>query len=204
MLNDINGLTLGPSVVSGNLTVTAGGPIGQSGPITVTTPGSFASFSAPGNTITLNDANNDFVTALFNGSDVSVNDVNALGLGSSTISGNFNVGAGGPISQSGTLLVNGAGKSATFRSPGNTITLTDPNNDFTSVKLTGSDVNLTDVNSLDLGAANISGNLMVLAGGFHVMRGEFHSLIPVTVLGCLFAFIAYGRFKLKPIQSKNA
>src|SRR5579871_3436560 len=40
--------------------------------------------------------------------------------------------------------------------------------------------------------------LMVLAGGFHVMRGEFHSLIPVTVLGCLFAFIAYGRFKLKP------
>ena len=45
--------------------------------------------------------------------------------------------------------------------------------------------------------------LMALAGGFHVMRGEFHSLIPVTVLGCLFAFIAYGRFKLSPIQPKN-
>ncbi|HZR20780.1 MAG TPA: filamentous hemagglutinin N-terminal domain-containing protein, partial [Verrucomicrobiae bacterium] len=185
-LNDINGLTLGPSVVSGNLAVTAGGPIDQTGPLTVTTPGSFASFSAAGNAITLNDANNDFVTTLFNGSDVIVNDVNALGLGASTISGNFTVGAGGPISQSGTLLVNGAGKSATFRSPGNTITLADPNNDFTSVKLTGSDVTLVDANSLDLGAANISGNLAVLAGGSISQSGALN----VNGAGKLATFIA--------------
>jgi putative oxidoreductase len=44
--------------------------------------------------------------------------------------------------------------------------------------------------------------VMVLATGFHVTRGEWHS-VPVTVgLGTLAAFVAWGRFKKAPISPR--
>jgi hypothetical protein len=164
-LNDSVALTFGASSISGNLNVTAAGAISQIGPLTVNGAGKTANFSAAGNNITLLNANNDFATVRFTGADVAVNDLNGLDLGVSTIAGNLSVTAGGPITQSGALLANGVGKTATFIAPGSSITLTDPNNDFTTAKFTGSDVAVNDVNALDLGASTLSGNLTVTAGG---------------------------------------
>jgi uncharacterized membrane protein YphA (DoxX/SURF4 family) len=44
--------------------------------------------------------------------------------------------------------------------------------------------------------------VMVLAGAFHLSRGEFQ-LVPINlVLGALAAFIAWGRFKKAPIAPR--
>ena len=43
---------------------------------------------------------------------------------------------------------------------------------------------------------------MVLAGIFHLTRGEFMSLIPNLVLLVLALFVVYGRLKLHPIAAK--
>lgn len=45
--------------------------------------------------------------------------------------------------------------------------------------------------------------VMILAGGFHVTRGEFGALPINFVLGGLAAFIAWGRVKLAPISPRT-
>jgi hypothetical protein len=152
-LNDVNGLDLGASTVTGNLDVTAGGGITQSGAIVANGAGKTASFNAPAANITLADGNNDFTTVKFNGANVVVKDVNGLDFGASTVLGNLDVTAGGAVTQSGTIQANGAGKTASFSAVGNNITLGDANNDFATTKLSGADVTVNDVNALDLGAS---------------------------------------------------
>lgn len=44
--------------------------------------------------------------------------------------------------------------------------------------------------------------VMVLASGFHVMRGEFGALPITFVLGGLAAFVAWGRYRSAPIASR--
>ena len=45
--------------------------------------------------------------------------------------------------------------------------------------------------------------VMVLATGYHIVRGEFAS-VPVTILmGVLAAFVAWGRFKKAPISPRG-
>ncbi len=43
--------------------------------------------------------------------------------------------------------------------------------------------------------------VMVLAVGFHVMKGDMQ-FAPATVLGALSAFVAWGRFKAAPIAAR--
>lgn len=45
--------------------------------------------------------------------------------------------------------------------------------------------------------------VMVLAAGFHVMRGEAQLMAPSVVLGCLAAFVAWGRAKAAPIAPRS-
>ena len=52
-----------------------------------------------------------------------------------------------------------------------------------------------------LAAAGL-GTVMLLAGIFHLTRGEFMSLIPNLVLLVLALFVVYGRLKLYPIAAK--
>src|SRR5208337_762703 len=121
-----------------------------------------------GNNITLNNAGNDFTTvAISSGNIVTLDDVNAIDLGASTVSGNLSVTANGAITQSGALTVNGAGATATFTAgSGNNITLNTVGNDFTTVAIgSGKNVTLQDVNAIDLGASTVSGTLAVTAGG---------------------------------------
>ncbi len=52
-----------------------------------------------------------------------------------------------------------------------------------------------------LAAAGL-GTVMVLAGIFHLTRGEFMSLIPNLILLVLALFVVYGRLKMHPIAAK--
>lgn len=45
--------------------------------------------------------------------------------------------------------------------------------------------------------------VMVLAAGFHVMKGEFGALPINMVLGALAGFVAWGRLKAAPIAPKS-
>lgn len=45
--------------------------------------------------------------------------------------------------------------------------------------------------------------VMVLAAGFHVLRGEFGALPVNLVMGGLAAFVAWGRFRKAPIQERS-
>ena len=155
-----------PSVtVGGNLSVTAGGNITETGPVVNNTPGDVASFTAGAHNITLNNANNDFASVQLSGNNVSVTDVNGIDVGASTIAGTLGVNAGGAITENGgPISMSGAG-TATFNAGANDITLNNPANNFATVQLTGNNVSVQDVNGIDLGASTIGGNLTVTAGG---------------------------------------
>lgn len=44
--------------------------------------------------------------------------------------------------------------------------------------------------------------VMILAAGFHIMRGEYNSFLPINlVLAGVSAFIAYGRLFVRPVAS---
>src|SRR5204863_348303 len=108
-LNSINGLTLGASSISGNLTITAKGLIHDSGNVTV---GGATSLSAgAANNISLSQADNfTGPVSVSSANDVTLVDGTALVLGASTIGGKLDVTAGGSISQSGLLSVGGSSK----------------------------------------------------------------------------------------------
>jgi len=80
-VHDVNGIDLGASTATGNLSVTAGGTITESGNLVANGAGKTAAFSAAGHNITLNTAPaNDFTSASFTGANVSVSDVNGIDL----------------------------------------------------------------------------------------------------------------------------
>jgi hypothetical protein len=160
-LNDVSGLNLGASTISGTLEVTASGTITDSGNLLVT--GTTTLAAGAGNDIAL-DSNNDFNTVTITSArNVTLNDTDGIDLGASTVSGALGVTANGPITDSGNLLVTGA---ATLGAgAGNDITLNN-NNDFSSVAISsGRDVTLNDQNAINLGPLTVSGNLGVTANG---------------------------------------
>ena len=46
--------------------------------------------------------------------------------------------------------------------------------------------------------------VMVLAIVFHATRGEFQNILNNVIFGALAAFVAYGRWKLRPIVERDA
>ena len=162
-LVDSNAFDLGTSTIAGTLNVTAGGPITDSGNVVVT--GTTALAAGAANDITLDSAGNNFSTAsVISGNNVTLRDTNALDLGASTISGNFNVTTSGAITDSGNLVV--AGPTTLAAGAGNDITLNSAGNNFSTLGITsGRNVTLVDSNALDLGASSVSGNLALTTGG---------------------------------------
>src|SRR5262249_19844149 len=150
-LNDVNALTLGASTVSGNLGVAANGLISDAGNVTVAGTTSLAAGVA--NNITLDNAD-DFIGAvsIVSGKDVRLNDINALTLGASTVSGNLAVTANGLISDAGNLTV--AGTTSLAAGAANNITLDNADDFVGAVSIvSGKDVSLNDINALTLGAS---------------------------------------------------
>ena len=166
LLRDTNAIDLGTSTVGGTLGVTANGAITESGSLTVTGTTTLAAGAA--NNILLNNGNNDFIGAVVvtNGKDVTLQDKNALKLGTSTVSGGLIVNSNGAITQTGGSSVTVTGDTSLTTGATNDITLGSSNNDFGgAVSVTSSNnVTLRDKNSLDLGVSNVTGNLIVTTG----------------------------------------
>jgi filamentous hemagglutinin family protein len=160
-INDINGIDLGASAVSGNLAVTANGAITDSGNVAVV--GTTTLAAGAGNNITLDNAD-DFggTVSILTGNTVTLNDVNTLDLGASTVSGNLIVTANGPITDSGDLTVTGT---TTLAAGANNITLNNADDFGGAVTiLSGNDVSLNDINDLTVGGA-VGHDLATTAGG---------------------------------------
>ena len=178
-LRDANALDLGTSNVSGTLNITTAGAITDSGNIVVAGITTLAAGS--GNDITLDSAGNNFsMLGVTSGRNVTLADVNALDLGTSTVSGTLNVTTNGALTQSGALNVTGT----TTLSAGtaNDITLDSAGNDFSTVAVTsGNNVALSDANALNLGASTVSGALNVTTGGTIGQTGAL-SVAGVTTL----------------------
>jgi CHAT domain-containing protein len=171
-LNDTNGINLGSSTISGSLNLTTNGDITQSGNLRIT--GSTILDAGAANDITLDRANNFSHVAVTNGNNVTLNDTNALNLGTSTISGNLDVTAKGSITQSGNLSV--AGSTTLDAGATNNITLNNNNNNFNTVSVTnGNNVTLNDTNAIELGTFTVSGNLDVTANGSLSTSGEINA-----------------------------
>ncbi len=182
-VNDINKLNLGSVTLGGGLTVTSG-ELTQSGALTVS---GATNITATGQPISLPLANDFQGTASFSGSNVQVNDINALNLGAGAISGNLDVFTAGAISQAGVLTVAGA---SNFNAGGNSISL-NLNNNFTgavSVNNTGANnVVLNNGGAMVLSTSSVgSGTLTVTAGGDITQTG------PLTQAGAGAASFAVG------------
>ncbi|MFN7570268.1 MAG: beta strand repeat-containing protein, partial [Betaproteobacteria bacterium] len=181
----------------GNLTVTAGGNITQSGALTV---GGASSFNAGANSITLGNAGNDFGGAVtLTGGATQIKDGNALTLGTLstgalTVEANagggtadLNLGKGtvasldaksngGAIKQStavgDTLTVTGT---STVNAGTGDITLAQAGNDFggavTLTTVGAGNATVSDTNTLALAASGVGGNLTVTAGGNITQNG---------------------------------
>ncbi|MCZ8257683.1 MAG: hypothetical protein O9327_18710, partial [Polaromonas sp.] len=170
-LRDANALDLGASTVSGNLGVTTNGALTQSGALAVA--GATTLVAGAANSITLNNAGNDFTgaVAVTSGLNVSLTDANALTLGASTVSGTLAVSTAGDITQSGALAVTGA--TALAAGTANNITLTTATNNFVGAVsvASGNNVSLRDANALALGVSSVSGNLTAVTAGAVTQTG---------------------------------
>ncbi|NET90062.1 MAG: CHAT domain-containing protein [Kamptonema sp. SIO1D9] len=160
ILNDINDLQLGDTNITGNLDITTNGFLSDIGVVTVA---GITNIDVTGNDITLDNQNNFNAIALNNAQDVILNDINDLQLGETNITGNLDITTNGFLSDIGVVTVAGI---TNIDVTGNDVTL-DNDNDFNIIAITNAnDVILNDINDLQLGETNITGNLDITTNGF--------------------------------------
>jgi filamentous hemagglutinin family protein len=159
--------------VSGPFTLNTAGNVSQTSPIIVS---GVSTINAGSGTITLANSGNDFQGPLaLTGSNVTVNDANALQLSNSNVSGTLGVTSNGLIDQTGGSALNVSGTSS-FNSNGNAITLANAGNDFVgAATLTGSNVSVQDANALAV-VLNTTGTNTLTAGGDIGATGSFGNL----------------------------
>ena len=146
----------------GNLNVTAGGAITQSG--AVVAPGTTTLAAESTNNITLNHVGNNFNTiGITSGNNVVLTDANDLVLAVSTVSGILNVTTNGELTQSGALNI--IGTTALAAGAANNITLNNAGNNFSTVGITSANnVTLNNTNALTMNVSTVSGNFSINAG----------------------------------------
>ncbi|WP_338846413.1 filamentous hemagglutinin N-terminal domain-containing protein [Massilia sp. W12] len=172
---DRSAIAMSGSTLSGKLTAIAGGPITQTGALSVA---DVASFDAGANSITLDNKDNNFGAAVnlknSGNFDVTLRDSNALLLDKVEVgSGKLAISAGGAITQSKEGLITQTGnepQSASFNAGANAITLSNADNNLRgAVSLNNSgqnDVALRNNGPLNLGLSSLgSGKLTVQAAG---------------------------------------
>ncbi|MDO8954133.1 MAG: YDG domain-containing protein, partial [Gammaproteobacteria bacterium] len=197
ILNDLNGIVLGTSNISGSLQVSAAGNITQSGALAVT--GATTLATGTGNNITLTNGANNFIGAVnvTSANAVSLTDVNALTLGAITTSSltattGLTVSAGGLLSLTGAINSGAANISLTSTTGGisaaggtistsgtttlaagavNDISLGGANNFGTLAITSGNNVSITDANILTLAASTISGTFGINTAGAITQSG---------------------------------
>jgi hypothetical protein len=169
-------LNLGASSVgSGTLTVTASGPITQTGALAQAIGAGAATFNAGANPITLTNMGNIFTGAVsFNNSglnDVSLYNNTDINLGSSQLgSGSFTVTANGNITQDAAIT---SGGNAVFNAgTANDVSLTS-NNDFAGLGIaSANNVTINDINSINLTTSSVLGNYTITGNGAITQSGN--------------------------------
>ena len=181
-VNDKNTLTLGTINVTGStgttLDVTTAGILNQTSNASAITNAGNTVINAGANAITLGNGNNDFIgTVSLNNSagNVVIADANAIqftssALGAGTLTVNAGQISGGGISQAGGGITQASAAGAVTLNAGDgVIDLGVSPNEFTgdvTLSTTGTNRNATisDINNIQLAAANVTGNLNVKAG----------------------------------------
>lgn len=190
-IRDTNAIELSTINLSGsggtNLTVTAGNNITQTTGTVISNSGADAVsvFNALGNDVTLNNDNN-FTSVGVNANSASFTDINTVALADSDITGTnattLDVTATGSVTQTGgtSIINNGVGAVTNINATGQSVTLSNATNDFTTVTAFNAvNLDLEDANSIDLGAMSVTGTLDVVANG----SGNITQSGPLVVTG---------------------
>jgi len=184
-LSNSGALILAAGTVSGILQVFADGAITQSGALTVTGD---SVFDAGGEAITLDNTGNDF------GGTVVVGHEGATSSGDMTLAADSHgitvhqasnnlsslaINSAGDINEAGILRVTGN----TNLSAGGLIDFSNPHNDFNSLAIThgGNNVTINDQTAVVLGTSNVSGDLVVTAGGAVTQSGALNATGATTI-----------------------
>ena len=160
-INDVDGIVLGSTGLTGTLTVTAVGNISQSGSVEVDGATSLIATNAD---ISLEHAGNDFSSLSASANNVSLRDANALSMGAVNVN-DLSVTAGGSLTQTGVFAVANA---AEFNASSTTLTLA---NNFNTLSLNGGSAQVNDVDGIVLGSTDLTGNLTVIAAG-NIMQSD--------------------------------
>nr|WP_199043850.1 filamentous hemagglutinin N-terminal domain-containing protein [Dyella sp. ASV24] len=170
---------LGTYSSGGDFSLLNAGSITQSGTNTLSVAGN-TTLNAGANAISMGNSNQLNGVVYLTGGDTLINNVGALNLGVSTISGNLTAttaSTNAGISQSGALTVAGTSTfTADTASGTGAISLTDQSNAFGStVNLTGTGVAVVNQGNLSVGAVNDGANGLVsltsLNGGLNLIGG---------------------------------
>lgn len=174
-ITNITALDLADISVSHDLVVNAQGEITNSGILQV---GNIASIDANGNSITLQNPQNDFNDiVLHTANNVDIHDIDNIAFNqTSTISGDLNITTtNGQVTDRTGSVLSVAGVTGIQTGGVNDIDLSAGTNDFSSLHIvTANNVKLNDINAISLGATAIIGTLDVVAGGN--ITGSTHAL----------------------------
>ena len=177
--SDAGGLTLRNGNITGDLNATSGGQIndqfGQS--LTVAGTATLTATSAP---VTM-DSNHDFGAVAASGTDVTINDVNALILGAITATGSLNVSAGGALSQNADATVTG-----TTTAAGAPVNLSRQGNAFTGVVAVtstgGGSALVRGAGDVALGSSSSGGGLTAQAADDLALSGTINATGPLMLV----------------------
>ena len=171
-LTDINAIEIG-QMESTRMILTAGGAVTQtpSGALAITQAHGLTIKAWDGSSvyydITLNNQSNDLsLLAVTYGANVAITDTNAIILGASTVTGTYDITAGGAVTDNGALAITGAATIIAQSSNGATdyaITLDNTSHNFGTIGVKGAAVELVDAGAIDLGASTVSGAYEVTA-----------------------------------------
>ena len=180
ILRDANALNLGSSVISGNLTIASGALTQLAG--SALAVAETTTLNANGANVALGNAGNDFGTvALNNVNSATLQDVNALNLGSSVVHGNLTIDSGALTQSAGSALTMAG--TTTLNANGANVTLGNAGNDFAWVAISSANnVTLLDVNALKLGGSTINGSLTIDSGALTQLAGSVLAVAGTTTL----------------------
>lgn len=166
---NVGAITLGgvTQLISNSVLTTTGGGINANNAF-IANGHSLTIDAGSGTDLSFANANNDFSRIAFTSAhNVLLVDSDDIDLGASTISGSLNVSANN-IFNSGDVSVAGL----TTLSAADLIVMDQPGNNFSTITIPNAvDVILKDVNDIDIGAMNVSGNLNVTSNGAITQSG---------------------------------
>ncbi len=203
-LADATNLVIASAAIGGDLTLSGGGSIGQTGAIHA----GALNVTTTGGPITLTNTANTFGPASLatSGSDnASLYDANDLVIANANIGGTLTLAGGGAIGQTGAIHAAALNATTTHGA----ITLTNSGNIFATATLatSGADnVSLTDASNLTIASATIGGDLTLAGGGSIGQTGAIyaHNLNVTTTGGAIMLTNAANAFDTATLATSGS